>query len=986
MSGAHRVTIQLTVLGGLHARADDGELDWLLSQRLRAAVFVYLAVERQVSREALTALFWPESDTENARHALRQCLYQLRKALGGKWLERRTHELRVSPLVRTDVHDFAAARECADAESAARLCRGAFLDGVHLVDVQPWESWVDARRAQYARAFRRACRDWLEARRGAGDVAGAVAAAEWWVARDPADDEAQHRLIQTLAEAGERAEAIRQYEAYARLLHTDGLRPLEETVKLVTQLRAQPGAPPVPFSPPPPTDVPAVDPLQPATPPLSDSLAKPVTSRQTRVARSRLPLAAVITLAIVLGAVWRWKGSRGAPVQPTSPAAIAVLPFSIHGGDEARYLADGMVTLLTTALDGAASVTPVDSRAVHAAVTQGSAASLDRVAGSRIATKLDAAWFVLGDIVLANDRLQIDAGVYERDRSIEPVAHASVAGTAGELFDLVDRLAAHLLSELGDVSADRLLRSAAVTTASLPAFKAYLQGETLMRAGEFERAAESYLDAIAHDSAFGLAFYRLALAREWAPLPGNEAAARAAAQHAERLSAHDRNLLAAHRAWRAGEASAAEHAFRAILAHYPHDVEAWIQLGEVMFHHGPLLGRSFDESEIAWRKVLSFEPRNLFAVPHLARIAAATGRVAALDSLLAPFTREIRETDRRLVEIGLLRALAEHDTVKTLQAAGEMRRWEDLSLWRVAVFVTAFTPNPAATARAIAGLLGEHRAPAVRADLLWITSILYLASGQISAARTALQEAAAVEAAIPQERRRDAFSPITEWYAATLPLPYADSMLDRVRSHAERVSASQGSSTRVFGNELGIGESLRVEPLRQYTLGMISLRLKDLASAKIAAEALRRIALAADANVIERDLDRGLRAALASFEGHNEQALSLLETLELRDTQGDIAVTPFASRAHERFLHGELLIALGRDTEALQWFGSLGTGSVTEIPLKALSHLRQAEIHERLGNHRQAAIHYDKFVGLWSRADAEFQPMVETARHRLIRQ
>ena len=111
--------------------------------------------------------------------------------------------------------------------------------------------------------------------------------------------------------------------------------------------------------------------------------------------------------------------------------------------------------------------------------------------------------------------------------------------------------------------------------------------------------------------------------------------------------------------------------------------------------------------------------------------------------------------------------------------------------------------------------------------------------------------------------------------------------------------------------------------------------------------------------------------------------LQLLEALEATDSQGDIAVTPFVARANERFLRGELLAAVGSDVEALEWFASLGDGSVTEIPLRAPSHFRQAGIHERLGNRDQAARHYVKFLKLWSIADSEFQPMRDSAQRRL---
>ncbi len=176
---------------------------------------------------------------------------------------------------------------------------------------------------------------------------------------------------------------------------------------------------------------------------------------------------------------------------------------------------------------------------------------------------------------------------------------------------------------------------------------------------------------------------------------------------------------------------------------------------------------------------------------------------------------------------------------------------------------------------------------------------------------------------------------------------------------------------------------IQLEPLRQYTLGVLSLRLRDTPSAVAAAAKLEKLATASDATDLSRDLDRSLRARLAWKEGYPQKALALLQTLESSDSPGDIAFTPFVARANERFLRGELLASMGRNTEALQWFASLGDGSVTEIPLRAPSHLRQAQIHEQLGNRNQAARHYAQFLKLWSGADPEFRPLVDSARRQL---
>src|SRR5688500_19533718 len=101
------MAIHLTTLGALRAFRDGVELERLVGKRLRAALLVYLAVERRAARESLMALFWPESSTDNARHALRQTLYHLRTDLGADWLDVRTHEVRASADVHTDVHAFA---------------------------------------------------------------------------------------------------------------------------------------------------------------------------------------------------------------------------------------------------------------------------------------------------------------------------------------------------------------------------------------------------------------------------------------------------------------------------------------------------------------------------------------------------------------------------------------------------------------------------------------------------------------------------------------------------------------------------------------------------------------------------------------------------------------------------------------------------------------------------------------------------------------
>ena len=104
--------IELRTLGALElTSADSNAVGSVLAQPRRAALLCYLAlaVPRGFHRrDTLFALFWPEYDAEQARHALRQSVYFLRRALGPKTIvSRGDEELALAPeQVHCDVWAF----------------------------------------------------------------------------------------------------------------------------------------------------------------------------------------------------------------------------------------------------------------------------------------------------------------------------------------------------------------------------------------------------------------------------------------------------------------------------------------------------------------------------------------------------------------------------------------------------------------------------------------------------------------------------------------------------------------------------------------------------------------------------------------------------------------------------------------------------------------------------------------------------------------
>ena len=238
--------IRLTTLGAIRVHRGEAAFPELPAQRLRFALLLYLAVERDVSRDEVVALFWPDRDTARGKHALRQMLYELRQVLGEDWIDMRRDRIVVRAAV--DAAEFESAADAGRREGALRLYGGPFLLGFSL-DNRSFEGWADRRGAHLARLHRRLERDYIAQLVADGRSDHALAAARKWVELDPLDDEAAHTLIERLAGAGQRTAALQYFESYESQLAAElQVEPLDDTRALIASIRNGTVQPAVPVS------------------------------------------------------------------------------------------------------------------------------------------------------------------------------------------------------------------------------------------------------------------------------------------------------------------------------------------------------------------------------------------------------------------------------------------------------------------------------------------------------------------------------------------------------------------------------------------------------------------------------------------------------------------------------------------------------------------------------------------------------------------
>jgi len=958
--------IRFRVLGPISLSRPDGQpLDEVVAQPRRLALLVYLAMQAPrgfIRRDALLPIFWPELDLDRARGALRQALYVLRSALGdGVVISRGTDEVALAP-DRISCDAIECERACVERRwaDAVELYRGDFLQAFFIKEAPQFEQWAQELQGRLRLRMAGAGQALAAAQEKAGLLEEAIGTTRHSLIVNASDEQALRLLLALLDRQGDRAGAAKEYEAFvARLADEFGVAPSAETVAVMERVKKREEVPRDHAAETGAVDSPAPD-AAPATRRPVERPARPWAS-----VRHGWLAAAVVLLAGL--AAFRFATQRLSAADP--PDRVAVLPFEVRGGSEHDYLRDALVDLLSRDLDGAGGIQAIDPNAVRATGVPVAPTPAD---GQAIARQLGARYFVLGSAVIVGAQLRVHAGLYDLNGGEKLVAAVSRDGRTEELFEIVDGVAADILASAQRAADVRMSKSAAMTTRSLPALKAYLEGEQAFELGDQARSAEALRRAVAIDSTFALASYRLsivvdAMSGAWTDI--TESAQRAM-RHGDRLSERDRLLLKAHLASVAEDVGSAERQYRSIVSRYPDEMNAWYRLAEVIFHQNPITGRSVVDAREPFERLLALDPSNRAALQHLARIAAVQKRPAEVDSLY-----------RRVAAAGLMPA-EEFETrairIFTSGSPAERERFIDdfgrappggasLVTWVVNVFVRDLD----ATRRLLEVWERTSRSPTVRDGIHQSYARIFAAHGQMDSADAEGRRKERVDTTATMEQGA---------FFAIMPFrPLPDSVLLRWRRHVAAWKARRADPSTLTNNSV---EGPWQEHERLYLLGQLDALLRDSAAVRADLEAMERLPAPPlpDAREFARELAASVRAHLLWRQGNASAALALIErTPSARPYHYRGAF----SRLQDRYVRAELLFEAGRNAEALKWYGSFSFSSLAHTVFAVPADLRRGQIFERLGDPAQAAAHYREFLRMWRKADVSLRPMTSFAEARL---
>ncbi|MBV8202496.1 MAG: winged helix-turn-helix domain-containing protein [Acidobacteria bacterium] len=241
------MALTIGLLGALEIESDDCRLGKVPKKARALLGFLAAQGGQAVSRERLADLLWPYQGSDQARHSLRNCLLELRKALGAQAGSYLVADFASCRLHDTDVdldrfERLSRSRQRSELQAAADLYRGEFLADFH-IDSEPFQEWLAAERDRTLVLVCDILQRLTAAQDAAGEAEAAIASGRRLVALDPLSEFGQRTLMRAYARAGRRGEALRQYKSCAETLKRElGVAPDAETQALAGEI-ARAGGP-----------------------------------------------------------------------------------------------------------------------------------------------------------------------------------------------------------------------------------------------------------------------------------------------------------------------------------------------------------------------------------------------------------------------------------------------------------------------------------------------------------------------------------------------------------------------------------------------------------------------------------------------------------------------------------------------------------------------------------------------------------------------
>ncbi|MEO6055645.1 MAG: hypothetical protein ABIQ49_02290, partial [Gemmatimonadales bacterium] len=603
-----------------------------------------------------------------------------------------------------------------------------------------------------------------------------------------------------------------------------------------------------------------------------------------------------------------------------------------------------LVLTVSATLDGVGEIRTVDPYTILA---QSADAAWTLEEGRALGRRFGAGSVLHGSVVRLGPKVRLDLGLFTTD-SGDAVARVTVTAPADSIEALTDSVTRMLLPQIwqrGTPPSPSL--DAALKTKSVPALRAFLEGERALMGNHWDEATEAYGRAIGADSSFWLAYSRYAYVVGWRFRPVDSTIDNALVRHIADLPEVERLMLEAPENEKASDNLAR---FKRLAERFPTNWFARMQYADALFHWAPLLGHTRAEARAALEETLRLNPRFVPGWGHLMEAVLADrdtiGSARALEALTRlgagpAFVEESRAD--QVMQYRLADRLLRGDVSGAKILTDSVVR--DVVVHGGGVFGPAqagFFASELALQRRLLPLVPDWRKGASR-----MGPYLWAGRGGWDSALVVLDQfqklGAGTDSTAPIRAYR--LAAVGAWLGALPP------------EAATRRRGSAWAAARLLGGDA------RTEAA--WLDGLLAIVRRDRRALAAARSEVHAAALAAgdSSGFFDRSL-AGFDLYLAGSPRQAAQALAALEWEQAEEySPRRFAIPP--TMPINRLAAAQWLLAAGDTAQAarlLNWVDTDQISGFTWAALKGVVELERARIDEAQGHAEQALAHYRQFL------------------------
>jgi tetratricopeptide (TPR) repeat protein len=341
-------------------------------------------------------------------------------------------------------------------------------------------------------------------------------------------------------------------------------------------------------------------------------------SNKKRYFKIAIPILAALAAVVILLFV--------APeAENTAPIPIAVVDFVNETGEDELSSLSGM---LTTALEQSKRISVITRSHMFDILKKLEKENVDYInetLGREIANQAGIKVLVLASVQKFDQLYNIDLKVIDPIEDKYLFAASEKDRSKENIPEMIDRLAEKTREGLEE-SAEDIQQTATpvaeITTPNIEAYQHYFKGQEYIDKSMFTEAEKEFEKAIALDSTFGLAYYRLAYTINWEnePQRAKEPLSKAFV-YIDKIPDKEKYLVRfVNTMLDSGWGNPALKILREMEKLYPNDKEMIYNIGDISYHNG-----EYTEAKKYLEKVLDIDPKSVRTIQHLRGTYEALG-------------------------------------------------------------------------------------------------------------------------------------------------------------------------------------------------------------------------------------------------------------------------------------------------------------------------------------------------------------------------